>query len=151
MSPLLLPLNLLICGCVFVWPPQVAFVCLSLVVCVLCGLLEGHRAECASLLQGVDSKKVVLLSKVALWMVSYIHQCYVEHHNTAARRRGYLLFYRQTRAIALLPLLIQSLGKTRAHIILNVLYPTALMNMTHTDTSKQAHFWASFPRRKLFN
>ncbi|XP_012686747.1 transmembrane protein 192 [Clupea harengus] len=89
---------------------HVAFVCLSLVVCVLCGLLEGHRAECASLLQGVDSKKVVLLSKVALWMVSYIHQCYVEHHNTAARRRGYLLFYRQTRAIALLPLLIQSLG-----------------------------------------
>ncbi|XP_062372928.1 transmembrane protein 192 [Sardina pilchardus] len=89
---------------------HVAFVCLSVVVCVLCGLEEGHPAECATLLRGMDSKTLVVLCKVALWIVSYIHQHFIQYHNTAARRRGYLHFYRQTRGTVSLPLLMQSLG-----------------------------------------
>ncbi|XP_041940031.1 transmembrane protein 192 isoform X3 [Alosa sapidissima] len=90
---------------------HVAFVCLSVVVCVLCGLEDGRRAECAALMRGMDSKTLVVLCKVALWIISYIHQHFVQYHNTAARRRGYLHFYRQTRDTVSLPLLMQSLVK----------------------------------------
>ncbi|KAL2098300.1 hypothetical protein ACEWY4_007507 [Coilia grayii] len=89
---------------------HVAFVCLSVVVFVLCELLEERRAECTSLLRGVDSTTVVVLTKVALWVVSYMHQLYMEYHHTTAKRRGYLHFYQQTRVIIPLPLLMQTFG-----------------------------------------
>lgn len=104
---------------------HVAFVCLSVVVFVLCELLEERRTECASVLRGVDSTTVVVLTKVALWIVSYMHQLYMEYHHTAAKRRGYLHFHQQTRAILHLPLLMQTLGNL---FVLLLLVLTAVLD-----------------------
>lgn len=113
-------------SCLFVLPPQAAFVCFSVVMCVLCELLEERHAECASLLQNMDSTTLVVFCKVALWIISYIHQRFVEYHHTAAKCRGYLRLYRQTRATVSVPLLIQSVGElwTRMDTLKETLHMT---------------------------
>ncbi|KAL0203973.1 hypothetical protein M9458_001991, partial [Cirrhinus mrigala] len=67
----------------------VVYVVLCILITVFCWISNEHTPECTAALQGIESKTVVLLGKVALWV-------------------GYLDFYRLTRGIKNLPLLIHS-------------------------------------------
>ncbi|KAI4883399.1 hypothetical protein NFI96_032448 [Prochilodus magdalenae] len=104
---------------------HVAYVSVCVVLAVLCWLTRDHSAECNAALSGVDSQTVVLLGKVGLWLLVFVFERCVQHHHSAFRRRGYLQFYRTTRNLKRLPLLIHSAGNAA---ILVVIAPSSLLN-----------------------
>ncbi|XP_073721157.1 transmembrane protein 192 [Misgurnus anguillicaudatus] len=89
---------------------HVVYVALCVVITVFCWISDEHSAQCTAALQGIDSKSLVVLGKVALWVFVFIYDRFVQHHHNAVRRRGYLNFYRMTRGMKSLPLLIYSAG-----------------------------------------
>lgn len=96
---------------------QVVYVALCVLITVFCWISDEHSAQCSAALQGIDSKTLVLLGKVVLWLLVFIYYRFVQHHHSAVRRRGYLEFYRVTRELKSLPLLIHSAGKITFHFI----------------------------------
>lgn len=90
---------------------------LCIVITVFCWISDEHTPECTAALQSIDSKTVILLGKVALWVMVFIFDRFVQHHHSAVRRRGYLDFYRLTRKIKTLPLLIHSAGEKMFHTV----------------------------------
>ncbi len=91
---------------------------LCIVITVFCWISDEHTPECTAALQDIDSKTVILLGKVALWVMVFIYDRFVQHHHSAVKRRGYLDFYRLTRGIKNLPLLIHSAGEKMFHTML---------------------------------
>ncbi|XP_016421306.1 transmembrane protein 192-like [Sinocyclocheilus rhinocerous] len=77
-------------------------------------------------------KTVVLLGKVSLWVMVFIYDRFVQHHHSAVRRRGYLDFYRLTRGIKNLPLLIHSAGNAA---ILTVIAPSSMLDASVKNLS----------------
>lgn len=104
---------------------HVVYVAVCIAITVFCWLSDEHTPECTAALQGIDSKTVVLLGKVALWVMVFIYDRFVQHHHGAVRRRGYLDFYRLTRGIKNLPLLIHSAGNA---LVLTVIAPSSLLD-----------------------
>uniref|UniRef100_A0A8C2BY23 Transmembrane protein 192 n=1 Tax=Cyprinus carpio TaxID=7962 RepID=A0A8C2BY23_CYPCA len=104
---------------------HVVYVVLCIVITVFCWISDEHTPECTAALQSIDSKTVILLGKVALWVMVFIFDRFVQHHHSAVRRRGYLDFYRLTRKIKTLPLLIHSAGNA---LILIVIAPSSLLD-----------------------
>lgn len=88
---------------------------LCIAITLFCWISDEHTPECTAALQGIDSKTVVLLGKVALWVMVFIFDRFVQRQHSAVRRRGYLDFYRLTRGIKNLPLLIHSAGENIFH------------------------------------
>ncbi|XP_051993535.1 transmembrane protein 192-like [Xyrauchen texanus] len=105
---------------------HVVYVVLCIVITVFCWVSDEHSAQCTAALQGIDSKAVVLLGKVALWVLVFIYDRFVQHHHSAVRQRGYLDFYRMTRGIKNLPLLIHSAGNAA---VLTVIAPSSLLDV----------------------
>ncbi|XP_072526243.1 transmembrane protein 192 [Salminus brasiliensis] len=104
---------------------HVAYVSVSIVLAILCWLTDDHSAECKTVLNGVDAQTVVLLGKAGLWVLMFAFERCVDHHHSAARRRGYLQFYRTTRDLKRLPLLIHSAGNAA---VLVVIAPSPLLD-----------------------
>ncbi|XP_067297907.1 transmembrane protein 192 [Pseudorasbora parva] len=104
---------------------HVCYVAVCIAITVFCWISDEHTPECNAALQGIDSKTVVLLGKVALWVIVFIYDRFVQHHHGAVRRRGYLDFYRLTRGIKSLPLLIHSAGNA---LVLTVIAPSSLLD-----------------------
>ncbi|KAI2668625.1 Transmembrane protein 192 [Labeo rohita] len=111
---------------------HVVYVVVCILITVFCWLSDEHTPECTAALQGIDSKTVVLLGKVALWVLVFIYDRFVQHHHNAVRRRGYLDFYRLTRGIKNLPLLIHSTGNA---LVLTVIAPSALLDASVKNLS----------------
>ncbi|XP_051750180.1 transmembrane protein 192 [Ctenopharyngodon idella] len=111
---------------------HVVYVVLSIAITVFCWISDEHTPQCTAALQGIDSKTVVLLGKVALWVMVFIYDRFVQHHHGAVRRRGYLDFYRLTRGIKNLPLLIHSAGNA---LILTVVAPSSLLDASVKNLS----------------
>lgn len=88
---------------------------LCIAITLFCWISDEHTPECTAALQGINSKTVVLLGKVALWVMVFIFDRFVQRQHSAVRRRGYLDFYRLTRGIKNLPLLIHSAGENIFH------------------------------------
>ncbi|XP_028833897.1 transmembrane protein 192 [Denticeps clupeoides] len=99
---------------------NVVYVCLSLALCVTCELLEGRVEQCEAVLHGLGSLTPVLLGKVGLWVCVCGYECLVQRHHNGARGRGYLQFYRETRAAKRLPLLIHSTGNACVLLLLSL-------------------------------
>ncbi|XP_051559675.1 transmembrane protein 192 isoform X1 [Myxocyprinus asiaticus] len=104
---------------------HMVYVVLCIVITVFCWVSNEHSAECTAALQGIDSKTVVLLGKVGLWVLVFIYDRFIQHHHSAVRQRGYLDFYRMTRGIKSLPLLIHSAGNAA---VLTVIAPSSLLD-----------------------
>lgn len=104
---------------------HVVYVALCVVITVFCWISDEHSAQCTAALQGIDSKTLVLLGKVVLWLLVFIYDRFVQHHHSAVRRRGYLEFYRVTRGMKSLPLLIHSAGNAA---MLTVIAPSSLLD-----------------------
>ncbi|KTG44631.1 hypothetical protein cypCar_00002855 [Cyprinus carpio] len=111
---------------------HVVYVVLCIAITVFCWISGEHTPECTAALQGIDSKTVILLGKVALWVTVFIYDRFVQHHHSAVRRRGYLDFYRLTREIKNLPLLIHSAGNA---LILIVIIPSSLLDASVKNLS----------------
>ncbi|KAL7841454.1 hypothetical protein SRHO_G00251450 [Serrasalmus rhombeus] len=104
---------------------HVAYVSVCVVLAVLCWLTDDHAKECKAALNGVDTQTVVLLGKVGMWLLMFMFERCVQHHHSAVRRRGYLQFYRTTRNLKRLPLLIHSAGNAA---VLVVIAPSSLLD-----------------------
>ncbi|XP_066516051.1 transmembrane protein 192 [Hoplias malabaricus] len=104
---------------------NVAYVSLCVVLAVLCWLTDDHLAECKAVLNGVGTQTVVLLGKVALWLLVFVLERCIQRHHNSVRKRGYLQFYRNTRNLKSLPLLIHSSGNAA---VLLVIAPSSLLN-----------------------
>ncbi|XP_076874747.1 transmembrane protein 192 isoform X2 [Brachyhypopomus gauderio] len=104
---------------------HVVLASLSVAAVVACVLVGGHGAECAAALSGLDPVSPVLLAKAALWLLVFLFERCVLHHHSAARRRGYLRFYRLTREIQHMPLLIHSAGNAA---VLLVVAPSSFLD-----------------------
>ncbi|XP_056301635.1 transmembrane protein 192 [Danio aesculapii] len=104
---------------------HVVYVVVCIVITVFCWISDEHTSECTAALNGIDSKTVVLLGKVALWVVVFIYDRVIQRRHSAVRRKGYLDFYRTTRGIKSLPLLIHSAGNAA---ILTVIAPSSLLD-----------------------
>lgn len=102
---------------------QVVYVALCIAITLFCWISAEHTPECTAALQGIDSKTLVLLGKVALWVMVFIYDRFVQRQHSAVRRRGYLDFYRLTRGIKNLPLLIHSAGEEIFHTMLMSHFP----------------------------
>ncbi|ROI16038.1 Transmembrane protein 192, partial [Anabarilius grahami] len=111
---------------------HVVYVALCIAITVFCWITNEHTPQCTAALQGIDSKTVVLLGKVALWVMVFIYDRFVQHHHGTVRRKGYLDFYRLTRGIKNLPLLIHSAGNA---LILTVVAPSSLLDASVKNLS----------------
>uniref|UniRef100_A0A8C2EI13 Transmembrane protein 192 n=1 Tax=Cyprinus carpio TaxID=7962 RepID=A0A8C2EI13_CYPCA len=111
---------------------HVVYVVLCIVITVFCWISDEHTSECTAALHGIDSKTVVLLGKVSLWVLVFIYDRFVQHHHSAVRRRGYLDFYRLTRGIKNLPLLIHSAGNAA---VLAVIAPSSMLDASVKNLS----------------
>uniref|UniRef100_A0A8C1CKC0 Transmembrane protein 192 n=1 Tax=Cyprinus carpio carpio TaxID=630221 RepID=A0A8C1CKC0_CYPCA len=111
---------------------HVVYVVLCIVITVFCWISDEHTSECTAALHGIDSKTVVLLGKVSLWVLVFIYDRFVQHHHSAVRRRGYLDFYRLTRGIKNLPLLIHSAGNAA---VLTVIAPSSMLDASVKNLS----------------
>ncbi|TRY65223.1 hypothetical protein DNTS_002932 [Danionella cerebrum] len=104
---------------------HVVYVVVCVLITVFCWLSDEHSAECTAALNGIDSKTLVLLGKVALWVIVFIYDQFIQHHHSALRRRGYLNFDRMTRGMKNLPFLIHSAGNAA---MLTVIAPASLLD-----------------------
>ncbi|XP_062864752.1 transmembrane protein 192 [Trichomycterus rosablanca] len=102
-----------------------AYVALSVVLAALCWLTDARSAECSAALSGVDSRTLVLLGKVLVWLLFFLFERCVQHHHGSARRRGYLRFYRSTSGVKRLPLLVHSAGNAA---VLVVVAPSTMLD-----------------------
>lgn len=91
----------------------------------VCWLTDAHSAECTAALSGVESRTLVLLLKVGLWILVFFFERCVQYHHSAVRQRGYLQFYRKTAKLKHLPLLVHSAG-IYTHILST--FPSLLEN-----------------------
>ncbi|KAG7267362.1 hypothetical protein CRUP_003112 [Coryphaenoides rupestris] len=98
------------CSAVLLSLVHVAYVVLSLCVAVLCALKQGREQECASVLANVTGVSAIVFGKVCMWVLVLLFGVCVHRHHNRARSRGYLRFYRDTRRLKHLPLLIHSTG-----------------------------------------
>ncbi|XP_069043799.1 transmembrane protein 192 isoform X2 [Lepisosteus oculatus] len=99
---------------------HVAFVILSIVLAVFCSIREDNTEECKRYLQDFKTKTVIVISKVALWLLHAVFEQFVQHHHSRTRNRGYLQFYRSTRNLKHLPLFIHSAGNAGLLLVLSM-------------------------------
>ncbi|MCJ8749215.1 hypothetical protein PDJAM_G00173920 [Pangasius djambal] len=104
---------------------HVVYVSVCVALAAVCWLTDTHSAECTAALNGVDSRTLVLLLKVGLWLLVFLFERCVQYHHSAVRRRGYLQFYRQTAKLKHLPLLIHSGGNAA---VLIVIAPSSMLD-----------------------
>ncbi|KAK6324370.1 hypothetical protein J4Q44_G00037120 [Coregonus suidteri] len=97
---------------------EVAYVSLSVCVAVVC-VLEVGREECVSVLGNVRGQSVVAMGKVCVWLCVLLFGVCVQHHHSRVRSRGYLRFYRETRTLKHLPLIIHSAGNAAVLVVLS--------------------------------
>lgn len=71
-----------------------------------------------NILRGVHGDSVIVLGKVFLWVLMLLFSVWMQHHHSRVRSRGYLRFYRQTRRVKQLPLIIHSIGTTTTQIMM---------------------------------
>ncbi|KAL4640377.1 transmembrane protein 192 isoform X1 [Arapaima gigas] len=98
---------------------HVTFVCLSVLLAVYCSILEDKADQCHNYLQDIESQSVIIFAKVVLWVLFVGFERFVQYHHSGARSRGYLQFYRSTRSLKHLPLLIHSVGNATVLLILS--------------------------------
>ncbi|XP_018591494.1 transmembrane protein 192 isoform X2 [Scleropages formosus] len=106
---------------------HVTFVCLSVALAVYCSILEDKDGQCHNYLHDFESGSVIVFAKVILWLLFVAFERFVQYHHSSARSRGYLQFYRTTRNLKRLPLLIHSVGSAAVLLILStkMSFPTA--------------------------
>ncbi|KAI5628200.1 transmembrane protein 192, partial [Silurus asotus] len=97
---------------------HVVYVSTCIALAAVCWLTDTHSAECIAALNGVDSRTLMLLLKVVLWLLVFLFERCVQYHHNAVRQRGYLKFYRKTTKLKHLPLLIHSAGNAAVLIVL---------------------------------
>ncbi|XP_045073751.1 transmembrane protein 192 [Coregonus clupeaformis] len=97
---------------------EVAYVSLSVCVAVVC-VLEVGREECVSVLGNVRGQSLVAMGKVCVWLCVLLFGVCVQHHHSRVRSRGYLRFYRETRTLKHLPLIIHSAGNAAVLVVLS--------------------------------
>ncbi|KAG9330824.1 hypothetical protein JZ751_021948 [Albula glossodonta] len=91
---------------------KVAFVCLSIVLAVFCSILQNNQDQCRRYLSDLHSHTVIVFAKVCLWLLLVLFERVVQRHHSRVRNRGYLQFYRSTRNLKSLPILIHSTGES---------------------------------------
>ncbi|KAK1792556.1 hypothetical protein P4O66_012503 [Electrophorus voltai] len=104
---------------------HVVLVGLCVTLAVVCVLVGSHAEECEVALSGLDTVAAVLLAKTALWLLVFLFERCVQHQHSMARRRGYLRFYRVTRELQHMPLLIHSAGNAA---VLVVMAPSSILD-----------------------
>ncbi|KAI1887740.1 hypothetical protein AGOR_G00193470 [Albula goreensis] len=97
---------------------HVAFVCLSIVLAVFCSVLQNNQDQCRRYLSDLHSHTVIVFAKVCLWLLLVLFERVVQRHHSRVRNRGYLQFYRSTRNLKSLPILIHSTGNAAVLMIL---------------------------------
>ncbi|XP_028660837.1 transmembrane protein 192 isoform X1 [Erpetoichthys calabaricus] len=99
---------------------HVSFTGLSFVLIVFCTIKEKNAQDCKEYIHDFDTQTIVCIGKVSLWLIFAVFERYVQHQHSQTRNRGYLLFYRSTRHLKHLPLLILSTGNAALLLILSV-------------------------------
>ncbi|XP_057698989.1 transmembrane protein 192 isoform X2 [Corythoichthys intestinalis] len=89
---------------------HVVFVVLSACVSLMCVLKLGHEEACAKVLGPERGDSVVVFAKAVLWLLVAAFTRCARHHQSKARRRGYLRFYRKTATLHSVPLAVHSAG-----------------------------------------
>ncbi|XP_053474822.1 transmembrane protein 192 [Ictalurus furcatus] len=105
-------------GAVLLTVLHVAYVSVCTALAVVCWLTDAHSAECTAALSGVESRTLVLLLKVGLWILVFFFERCVQYHHSAVRQRGYLQFYRKTAKLKHLPLLVHSAGNAAVLMVI---------------------------------
>ncbi|XP_023655193.2 transmembrane protein 192 isoform X1 [Paramormyrops kingsleyae] len=98
---------------------HVIFVCLSVVLAVYCSILEDVIHQCHRYLQDFHSQTVIIFAKVSLWLLFVAFERFVQYQHKRVRGRGYLHFYRSTRSMKRLPLLVHSAGNATVMLVLS--------------------------------
>ncbi|XP_069782614.1 transmembrane protein 192 isoform X2 [Narcine bancroftii] len=93
---------------------HVAFVALAFSLGFLCVTPN----QCSSVLGSFEPATVIIITKVGIWTLHAIFECYLQAQHSKLRNRGYLALYRSIRHLKHLPLFIHSAGNVVFLIIL---------------------------------
>ncbi|XP_037546415.1 transmembrane protein 192 [Nematolebias whitei] len=105
---------------------HVLYVIFSTCVALLCVLKFGQEEVCTNILHGVQGDSVIVFGKVFLWVLMLLFSIWMQHHHTRVRSRGYLQFYRRTRRLKQLPLILHSIGNVLLLALLAMKLPQNL-------------------------
>ncbi|XP_069782616.1 transmembrane protein 192 isoform X3 [Narcine bancroftii] len=86
---------------------HVAFVALAFSLGFLCVTPN----QCSSVLGSFEPATVIIITKVGIWTLHAIFECYLQAQHSKLRNRGYLALYRSIRHLKHLPLFIHSAVK----------------------------------------
>uniref|UniRef100_A0A8D0GCF5 Transmembrane protein 192 n=1 Tax=Sphenodon punctatus TaxID=8508 RepID=A0A8D0GCF5_SPHPU len=99
---------------------HVAFVVLAFLAGMFCSYPNPDVDKCpGNYTHLLKVMTIVIIAKVALWILHVLFERYIHHHHSKVRSRGYLLIYRSTRHLKRLPLFIQSTGNAALLLILS--------------------------------
>ncbi|XP_044155825.1 transmembrane protein 192 [Bufo gargarizans] len=98
---------------------QVAFVALTCVVVVLC-ISNGEEDLCKPYIAPFNLTTTVVIAKVSLWLLYVVYERFIQHQHSKVKNQGYLSFYRSTKCIKTLPLIIHSTGNAAVNVIISV-------------------------------
>ncbi|XP_041083923.1 transmembrane protein 192-like [Polyodon spathula] len=88
---------------------------LSVALAVFCSIKES-QFNCQKYIQ---TPTIIVIAKLALWLLTTVFERYVQHHHNWTRNKGYLQFYRSTRNLKCLPFFIHSAGNAVFLLILS--------------------------------
>uniref|UniRef100_A0A2K5ERF4 Transmembrane protein 192 n=1 Tax=Aotus nancymaae TaxID=37293 RepID=A0A2K5ERF4_AOTNA len=98
---------------------DLVFVILAFLTGVLCSYPNPNEDKCpGNYTNPLKVQTVIILGKVILWILHLLLECYIQHHHSKVRNRGYNLIYRSTRHLKRLALMIHSSGNTVLLLIL---------------------------------
>ncbi|XP_064240128.1 transmembrane protein 192 isoform X1 [Aotus nancymaae] len=101
------------------WFIHLVFVILAFLTGVLCSYPNPNEDKCpGNYTNPLKVQTVIILGKVILWILHLLLECYIQHHHSKVRNRGYNLIYRSTRHLKRLALMIHSSGNTVLLLIL---------------------------------
>ncbi|XP_013368960.1 PREDICTED: transmembrane protein 192 [Chinchilla lanigera] len=98
---------------------HVAFVVLAFLTGVLCSYPDPEDDRCpGNYTSPLKVQSVIVLGKVALWLLHLLLERYLQHHHSRARGRGYGRIDRATRPLKTLALLTHSAGNAALLLVL---------------------------------
>ncbi|KFO30873.1 Transmembrane protein 192 [Fukomys damarensis] len=98
---------------------HVVFVVLAFLTGVLCSYPDPNEDRCpGNYISPLKVQSVVVLGKVALWVLHVLLERYLQYHHGRVRGRGYGRIYRATRPLTTLALLTHSAGNAALLLVL---------------------------------
>lgn len=99
---------------------HIVYTALAFALGIVCSdLSEASQKPCESYISTYKSETVISSAKLALWLLYFLFERYIDHLHNKARNQGYFSIYNATKSLSLKPLLINSAGSAMMLLIIS--------------------------------